>query len=32
MIQTTESLTSACCIIGGEPAGLMPGYSLARAG
>jgi len=32
MIQTTESLTADCCIVGGGPAGLMLGYLLARAG
>lgn len=32
MIQTTDSLTTDCCIIGGGPAGLMLGYLLARAG
>lgn len=32
MVQTTGSLTTDCCIVGGGPAGLMLGYLLARAG
>lgn len=32
MVQTTDSLTTDCCIVGGGPAGLMLGYLLARAG
>lgn len=32
MIESRDSLTTDCCIIGGGPAGLMLGYLLARAG
>ena len=31
-MQKTESDSTTCCIVGGEPAGVFLGYLLARAG
>ena len=29
---SSTSITKQCCVVGGGPAGMMPGFLLARAG